>query len=165
MLPPRMSIMRRSPLCTTTRSTGGSLSFALSIAGCASGSVSACTATIVRPRTRLAANVLKDIIFPVALPHTRRIIGREDAAEHVPPSHGPVGGPRRGLKLRRSSPTAGNLLDARHDDLGAGPQVGEVQIRVVLLQQPLRQLAGALGEGPEGVAAAGDVDLGADDAV
>ncbi len=58
-----------------------------------------------------------------------------------------------------------DLLDLRHDELGARAHVGEIDVGVVLLEQPHRQTRVALGDRPQRVAATNDVDLGAEDAM
>src|SRR5437762_11568530 len=64
---------------------------------------------------------------------------------------------------RRPSSTAAHFLDPGHDDLRAGAQVREVDVRVVLLYQPQRHLRRTLSQRPQRVPVPGDVKLGAHD--
>src|SRR5438046_5305599 len=61
-----------------------------------------------------------------------------------------------------SSWTGHDVLNAGHHDLSARPQVRQINIRVILLQQPDWQLIESLGHVPQGISFADDVDLGAD---
>src|SRR6185312_11161797 len=70
------------------------------------------------------------------------------------------------VRLRRLSASAGHhRLDSRHHNLRPWMQLGEIQVRVVLLYEPNGQFREALGYGPHRIAAASDIDLGAHYAV
>src|SRR5438270_1044262 len=66
---------------------------------------------------------------------------------------------------RHRSSAAAHVLDPGHDDLRAGAQVREVDVRVVLLHQPQRHLGRTLSQRPQRVPGPGDVKLGAHDPV
>src|ERR1700752_2259400 len=68
---------------------------------------------------------------------------------------------------RRPTPSAAtaDLLNARHHDLRTGAKRGQIEGRVVLLQQPQGQLRTVLAQRPDRVARPRDADLGTDDAV
>src|ERR1700746_2997505 len=65
---------------------------------------------------------------------------------------------------RRSAATA-DFLDARPDDLCTGAQRRQIEVRVVLLQQPQGQLRPALRQRPHRVAGPRDANLRPDDSV
>src|ERR1700728_3917098 len=60
---------------------------------------------------------------------------------------------------------AAEVLDSRHDDLRAGLQIIKGRIRVVLLQQPHRQVTEAMRQAPERIPGSHHVYLGARNAV
>src|SRR5450432_1637946 len=145
MLPPCMSTRRRSALRTTTRSTVGSLSRAggASVAAWLSGNPSVCPTDQAQLSTRAAARVTRRIMLRFDTTQVGAIIGADRAPRHVCRSH-----THGSDRTRISATTGSDALDARHHDLGAGPQVAEVEAGVVLLQQPLGHLPAALRECP-----------------
>jgi len=130
--------------------------------GRASGSASECAAPATRESTRIGTKVLKVIMFCFDM----RTSSGDYRHTSKLPACAPVTAPRRPpFRGRRRSAPAPHFLHARHHDLGAGTQVGEIDIRVVLLHQPHGDLRCALGEGPQRVTGPRNVDLGAQDAV
>src|ERR1700682_3660202 len=164
MLPPCIKSRRRSALRTNTRSTTGRVSLAgRSMTGWTFGSASECAAPATQASARIGTKVLKVIMFRFDTG-----TGSGDY-RHTPqrPACAPVTAPRGPILegiARRSAP-APHLLHPRHHDLGAGVQVGEIHIRVVLLHQPHGHLRRVLSEGPQRVTGPRNVDLGAHDAV
>ena len=68
-------------------------------------------------------------------------------------------------RLSRSATASTHLLTRGITICVPGRRSAKIQVRVVLLEQPDRQLREALRDRPQRVAAAHDVDLGADDAM
>src|SRR5580658_4936236 len=130
MLPPCISSSWRAFFFTTTRSTTGRLSSGgcVSMTGCAGGRPSG-RATTISASSESAAKLLKLITF-----RSNSTAAADYSRTAVRPACAPVTGAPR---AHRSAATA-DILHARHDDLRARAQRGEIQIRVVLLQQPQR---------------------------
>src|SRR5579863_1643604 len=146
-----MRYRRRSVFFTTTRSTAGSVSL-VSATGSVTDSESPCAATAAQASTSIAAKFLKIMRFRSPWTSLGRIIASDPA-------------PAMYLDHSSPSPAVSHVLDARNHDLHPGPQLAEIDIGVVLHEQPFGQELGALGDRPERVPGTRDVDLGARNAV
>src|SRR6516165_12677846 len=78
---------------------------------------------------------------------------------HAP---GPCADARSSSRRRPNSAATADFLDTRHHDLRSGAQRGQIEIRVVLLQQPQWQLRAMLAQCPHRIAWPCDADLRTD---